>query len=124
GSRLPVRRPRDLRQGWLPGRGDRADGAARDGLLRDRRRGRRAGDDPDRGNRGGGLGGAHARVPLEVPREGLRAAHGRDRRAGHLALSRGPGPSQGEVGGDLCTTLTDTASSTYPLARESPATAG
>ena len=33
-------------------------------------------DDPDRGDRGGLLGGAHARVPLEVPRQGLRAALG------------------------------------------------
>ena len=37
-ARLAVRRPRDLRQGRLPRRGDRADAAARDGLLRDRRR--------------------------------------------------------------------------------------
>jgi fumarate hydratase subunit alpha/L(+)-tartrate dehydratase alpha subunit len=34
---------------------------------------RRARDDADRGDRGGRLGGAHARVPLEVPRQGLRA---------------------------------------------------
>ena len=80
GARLAVRRPRDLRQGRLPGRGDRADAAARDGLLRDRRRRGGARDDPDRGDRGGRLGGAHARVPLEVPRQGLRAAHRRHRR--------------------------------------------
>ncbi len=65
-ARLAVRRARDLRQGRLPGRGDRADAAPRDGLLRDRRRGGCARDDSDRGDRGGGLGGAHARVPLEA----------------------------------------------------------
>ncbi len=89
-----LRRPRDLRQGRLPRRGDRADAAARDGLLRDRRRRRRARDDPDRGDRGGRLGGAHARVPLEVPRQGLRPAHRRDRRARQLALPRRPGRGQ------------------------------
>ena len=65
--------------------------AARDGLLRDRRRRGRARDDADRGDRGGRLGGADARVPLEVPRQGLRPADGRDRRARQLALPRRPG---------------------------------
>ena len=90
-ARRAVRRPRDLRQGRLPRRGDRADAAPRDGLLRDRRRRGRARDDPDRGDRGGRLGGAHARVPLEVPRQGLRPAHGRHRRPRQLALPRRPG---------------------------------
>ena len=71
-ARRAVRRARDLREGRVPGRGDRADAAPGDGLLRDRRRRRGARDDPDRGDRGGRLGGAHARVPLEVPGEGLR----------------------------------------------------
>ena len=100
-----VRRPRDLRQGRLPGRGDRADAAARDGLLRDRRRRRRARDDPDRGDRGGALGGADARVPLEVPRQGLRPAHRRHRRPRQLALPRRPGERPGEAEGDLCPAL-------------------
>ena len=52
-ARRAVRRPRDLRQGRLPRRGDRADAAPRDGLLRDRRRRRGARDDADRGDRGG-----------------------------------------------------------------------
>src|SRR5207248_2867828 len=37
-ARRALRCPGDLRQRRLPGRGDRADAAARDGLLRDRRR--------------------------------------------------------------------------------------
>ena len=90
-ARRALRRARDLRQGRLPRRGDRADAAARDGLLRDRRRRGRARDDPDRGDRGGRLGGADARVPLEVPRQGLRPAHRRHRRARQLALPRRPG---------------------------------
>ena len=101
-ARRAVRRARDLRQGRLPRRGDRADAAARDGLLRDRRRRRGARDDPDRGDRGGRLGGADARVPLEVPRQGLRPAHRRHRRARQLPLPRRPGSGQREAEGDLC----------------------
>ena len=64
------------------------------GLLRDRRRRGRARDDADRGDRGGRLGGADARVPLEVPRQGLRPAHRRHRRARQLALPRRPGAAR------------------------------
>ena len=53
-----------------------------------------------------GLGGADARVPLEVPRQGLRPADGRDRRARQLALPRRPDQGQGETGGALCPPLT------------------
>src|ERR671922_351468 len=99
GARRPVRRARGLRQGRLPGRGDRADAAARDGLLRHCRRRGGARDDADRGDRRGCLGGAHARVPLEVPRQGLRPPHGRHRRPRQLALPRRPGSSPKEAGG-------------------------
>ena len=63
----------------------------RDGVLRDRRRRGGARDDPDRGDRGGRVGGPHARVPVAVPREGLRPADRRDRLPRHLALPRRPG---------------------------------
>ncbi len=66
----------------------------RDGLLRDRRRRGRARDDADRGDRRGDVGGADARVPLEVPRQGLRPAHRRHRRARQLALPRRPGAAR------------------------------
>ncbi len=56
---------------------------------------------PDRGDRGGGLGGADARVPLEVPRQGLRAAVGRHRRARQLDVPRRPRAGDEEAGGAL-----------------------
>ena len=120
-ARRAVRRARDLRQGRLPRRGDRADAAARDGLLRDRRRRGRARDDPDRGDRGGRLGGAHARVPLEVPRQGLRPAHRRHRRARQLALPRRPGRRPRRSWRSSMPGFGRTASSTCPARRRSRA---
>jgi tartrate dehydratase beta subunit/fumarate hydratase class I family protein len=62
------------------------------------------------------VGGAAAlRVPVEVPRQGLRAADRRDRRARRLAVPRRPGPREVEAGGDLCPPLR-TASSESPPA--------
>ena len=55
------------------------------------------------------VGGADARVPLEVPRQGLRPAHGRHRRARQLALPRRADARQGEAGGALCPPLTWTS---------------
>jgi hypothetical protein len=66
---------------------------------------RRARDDADRGDRGGRLGGADARVPLEVPRQGLRPADGRHRRARQFPLPRRPGRRAQEAGGALCAAL-------------------
>ena len=65
-------------------------------------------------------GGAHARVPVEVPRQGLRPPHGGNRRSRELAVSRRPGSRPPETGGHLCTPLTRTRSSTFPRAREAP----
>ena len=42
---------------------------------------------------------------LEVPRQGLRPAHRRHRRARQLALPRRPGPRPGEAEGALCPPL-------------------
>src|SRR6266508_3539060 len=66
-ARPRLRCARDRRQGRHAGRGNRADAPPRDGLLR--ARGRRGGarDHADRGDRGGRLGGADARVPLALP---------------------------------------------------------
>ena len=71
---------------------------------------------PDRGDRGGRLGGADARVPLEVPRQGLRAAHRRHRRARQLALPRRPGGGAGEAEGALCPPLDSTSASSATAA--------
>ena len=99
-ARFAVRRSRHLRQGRLPRRRDRADANARHGLLRDRGRSGRARDHADRRDRGSRVGGAHARVPVEVPRQGLRTADGRNRRARQLALPRRPGGGEATTGGD------------------------
>src|SRR5205085_6955184 len=98
-ARETIWRQSDLWEGWLPRRSDRADARAGNGLLRDRRRRSRARDDADRGDRRGRLGGTDARVPLEVPRQGFRAADRRDRRARQLALPRRTGTCQSEAGG-------------------------
>src|SRR6266498_1736176 len=105
-ARRAIRRPCDLRQGRLPRRRDRADAQVRDGLFRDRRRCRRARDHADRGDRGGRVGGADAGVPVEVPRQGLRPADRRHRRARELALPRRAGRSEETTGGNHCQALT------------------
>src|SRR5438874_2430776 len=65
----------------------------------------RARDDADRGDRGGRLGGADARVPLEVPRQGLWSPHRRHRRPRQLALPRRAVRRPGEAEGALCPPL-------------------
>jgi hypothetical protein len=78
------------------------------GMVYHRRWRGRARDDADRGDRGGLLGGAHARVPLEIPCQGLRAAHRRHRRARQFAVPRRPGAREEEAGGAQCSTLSRT----------------
>ncbi len=58
------------------------------------------------------VGGADARVPLEVPRQGLRPAHRRHRRARQLALPRRPDPRQRQAEGAHCPLLTSTSPGT------------
>ena len=57
-------------------------------------------DDPDRGDRRGGLGRPDAGVPVAVPRQGLRTADGGHRRARQLGLPRRPGGGPQATGGD------------------------
>ena len=71
-----------------------------------------------------GLGGAHARVPLEVPRQGLRPAHGRHRlprRPRSTTTSRNARRSDWRI--SMPGSMT-TASSTCPPARRSRASRG